>query len=298
MNPTRRDPRLEAAIRAVPGWRGHHIGITPVSIGPYERHFLIEVDDELSMLRLAVPGVARPHVDNTDEVEIVRSAASAGVTPEVIASLPQLGCLVTRFAAGRRLVPADAERDEVLVSLVGSVRALHACPAPAAERSPFREADDLRRTALAQGVAMPGSEAPATEAVACIERALTTGLGAMSVCHGDLTSSSLFLDGAQVWIVDFRWAGAGDPFEDLGSVAAHLELREERCDSLLALYGGSVDDGNRSRLALMRLAAEYLAAMRRLAHAPSSGAIAERHLTRVIEGSRDERFERWLDAVA
>ena len=94
----RTDPRLEAAIRAVDAWRGRDIGVTSVSIGRDERHVLIEADEELFVLRLASPSSERPGLDATDELEVARAAASAGVAPEVIASLPQLGCLVTRFA--------------------------------------------------------------------------------------------------------------------------------------------------------------------------------------------------------
>ena len=38
----RHDARLEAAIRAVPEWRGHDIGITPLSASHDDEHFLIE----------------------------------------------------------------------------------------------------------------------------------------------------------------------------------------------------------------------------------------------------------------
>ena len=84
-------------------------------------------------------------------------------------------------------------------------------------------------------------------------------------CHGDLSPSSIFLDGDHVRIVDYRWAGAGDAFEDLGSVARHLGLSDASTDELLGLYFGSTDRGKRSRLDSMRLATGYLAAMRSLA---------------------------------
>ncbi|MDH5313860.1 MAG: phosphotransferase, partial [Actinomycetota bacterium] len=120
-------------------------------------------------------------------------------------------------------------------------------------------------------------------------------------CHGDLTRANLFVDGEQVWVVDYRWAGAGDPYEDLGSIATHLDLDDERCDALIGLYFGRIDEAARSRLALMRLAARYVAAMRELARPPTSSAIdegaAERHLVRMLEGFDDDRFDRWLSSV-
>jgi len=288
----RRDPRLEAAIRAVGAWRGRDIGVTPVSIGHDDRHFLIEADDELFVLRLASPSSDRPRVDATGELAVARAASSAGVAPEVVASLPQLGCLVTRFAPGRRLESADGERDDVLASVVGSVRALHACPPPSIQRSVFQEARELRRIAIASGTPMPGAEPAAAGTIRCIEDVVTAEPRTMVACHGDLTTSSLLLDGEHVWIIDYRWAGAGDPFEDLGSIAAHLRLSEARSDVLLRGYFGTVTGEHRSRLGLMRTAAEYLAAMRSLTGSPAEGSAELRRvvgarLARVAAASVD-----------
>ena len=108
--------------------------------------------------------------------------------------------------------------------------------------------------------------------------------------------ASLFLDGNHTWIVDYRWAGAGDPFDDLGSIAAHLSLSDDRCDAMLALYFGGVDSARRSHLALMRLAAEYLAGIRELVGASSTSAIgaAERRFASLVETASDPRFDAWL----
>ena len=282
----RSDPRLEAAIRAVGAWRGRDVGVTPVSVGEDDRHFLIEADDELFVLRLATPSSGRRRFDTTGELEIARAAACAGVAPEIVASLPQLGCLVTRFAGGRRLTPGDFDHDDVLASVVGSLRALHACPAPVVERSAFGEARELRRAALGHGVAMPQAEPAATEALLAVEASLGSDAQPLVACHGDLTPASLFLVGEHVWIVDFRWAGAGDAFEDLGSLAAHFELGEHRTDALLAMYFGSVTDASRNRLQRLLLAAQYLAAMRTLSRPsadPGRGRLeAQRRLDGIV----------------
>jgi thiamine kinase-like enzyme len=135
---------------------------------------------------------------------------------------------------------------------------------------------------------MPASEPAATEAMRRVEAAVGEVPVTTTACHGDLTRASLLLEGEQIWIVDYRWAGAGDPFEDLASLAAHLDLDGERCDDLLALYFGGASDEHRTRLDLMRPAAEYLAAMRELGRAaspsPASIEVAERRLVRMMQG--------------
>lgn len=262
----RGDPGLEAAIRAIEAWRGRDIGVTPMSAGTDERRFVVEAGGEAFTLRLTTPTSTRPLADLMNEVDVVRAAAAVGVAPEVIAFLPQLGCLVTRSVPGRRLTASDADVPGVLASVVGSVRALHACPIPAVERSVFRDADELRRAAHARGASMPKTESDATEAMRRIEAAIGARARRAVACHGNLTLENVFLDDERVWIVDYRRAGAADAFEDLGSIAAHLGLTEERTDELLALYFGAVDDRSRCDLVLARAAADFLAAMRSLAH--------------------------------
>ena len=136
-------------------------------------------------------------------------------------------------------------------------------------------------------MALPAVGVRATEIVACIERAWSRASPSTVACHGDLTPASLFFDGRQVWIVDYRWAGAGDPFEDLGSIVAHLEVGIERRESLLAMYFGTVRETERARLALMSLVAHYLSAMR---SSPGRSHLAEPSLSGISPGSSTTRW--------
>lgn len=261
----RGDPRLEAAIGAVETWRGRDIGLTPAASGEGERRFLVEVGDEVFVLRVASPAAPRGVGGLEVEVEIVRAAAAAGVTPDVVAWIPSLGCLVTRTVPGRQVSTSDVLDLDVLASVVGSIRAMHACPLPGVDRSVFRDADDLRRMALARGMAMPTTEPAATEAMHRLEAATEARMHRRVACHGDLRLEHLFLERERVWIAEFRHAGAGDPFEDLGSVAAHLALSQEQSEALLTFYFGQADDDARCGLVMARAAADYLIAMRSLA---------------------------------
>lgn len=297
----RGDPRLAAAIRAVGAWRGRDIGVTPVSLGEADRHYMIEAGDELFVLRLEAGSVPDARTGRSTEIEVSRAAAAAGVAPEVIEHLPQFGCLITRFAPGRR-PSASAMDDPMLASIVGSLRALHACPPPLAERSVFHDAEELRHAAIACRVPLPDAERSATEAMRKIHVAVTADPSPVVTCHGDLTRASLCIDGDHVWILDYRWAGAGDAFEDLGSLAAHLELSDERADALVRLYFGSFDAERRARLDLMRLAARYLAAIRTLVRRAAAGSRdtgdVEELLSSVIEDAATERFAHSFRAVA
>jgi aminoglycoside phosphotransferase (APT) family kinase protein len=277
------------AIGAVEAWRGRDIGLTPTASGEGERRFVVEVGDEVFVLRIASPAAPRGIGGLEVEVEIVRAAAAAGVTPNVITWIPSLGCLVTRAVPGRQISAADALDLDVLASIVGSIRALHACPLPGIDRSVFRDADDLRRAALARGTAMPNTEPAATEAMHRLEAAIEARMYRRVARHGDLRLEHLSLERERVWIAEFRHAGAGDAFEDLGSVAAHLALSQEQSEALLTFYFGRSDDDLRSGLVMARAAADYLIAMRSLAQ-PSvvrHMQTAQARLARVADAAAD-----------
>ena len=163
------DPRLDVAVKAVPGWEGRHIGITPITSGITNHNYLVEADDEAFVLRLAGRDTELLGIDREAECEAGRAAAAAGVGPEVYAWLPNLSCLVTRFVAGTSIPEADLQRETVLASVVGSLRAFHSCPPISSEFPVFRLVESYRRIASDRGVKIPGAYDDAHEVAARIE---------------------------------------------------------------------------------------------------------------------------------
>jgi thiamine kinase-like enzyme len=76
-------------------------------------------------------------------------------------------------------------------------------------------------------------------------------------CHNDLLNANFISDGDGLWIVDWEYAGMGDPFFDLGNFAVNHELDEEGEHALLAAYGR--DD--HTTLVLMRFMSDFREAM-------------------------------------
>ena len=57
-------------------------------------------------------------------------------------------------------------------------------------------------------------------------------------CHNDLLNANFIDDGARIRIVDWEYAGMGDPFFDLGNFSINHELTPEEDEVLLAAYDG------------------------------------------------------------
>jgi thiamine kinase-like enzyme len=298
------DPELDAAIRAVPGWEGRHIGVTPITTGITNRNFLIEAGQEAFVLRLAGRDTELLGIDREAECEAGRAAAVAGVGPEGYAWLPQHGCLITRFVQGTYIPEEDLQRHDVLASVVGSIRAFHACPPITSSFPVFRIVESYRRIATDRGVRVPHAYEEAHVVADRIEAAFAIAPMPEATCHNDLLNANFLRDGDHVWIVDYEYAGRGDPFFDLGNLAVNNGLTPEAQEMLLALYFDRTEDGHRARLALMRLMSDFREAMWGVVQQAISTLdvdyveYASTHFARMLTNAGDDRFEGWLDSAS
>jgi len=104
------DPQLDAVIAAVPEWRGHEPTITPIEAGRTNRNYRVEVGSGAFFLRMSHEDTALLGIDRVTEYEAALAAAAAGVGPEVIAHLPDHGCLITVWVPVEPLAEGDMEQ--------------------------------------------------------------------------------------------------------------------------------------------------------------------------------------------
>jgi aminoglycoside phosphotransferase (APT) family kinase protein len=295
------DPQLNTAIGAVPEWAGRRIVTTPITEGLTNRNFRVDVDDEVFVVRLAGVDTHLLGIDRDSEHAAGRAAAAAGVGPEIFKYLPHLGCLITRFVQGASVPTQDLERQEILASVVGSIRAFHACPPIPSSFPVFRICESYARLAAGRGVTVPIEWDEAHATGARIESAMNHAPMIPVPCHNDLLNANFLLDGAHTWIVDYEYAGMGDPFFDLGNLSINNELTEHAQDALLHLYFGAPRDVHRARLALMRIVSDMREAMWGVLQQAISTLdvdyvdYASRHFARLLNNARDPRFRDWLD---
>jgi thiamine kinase-like enzyme len=295
------DPQLEAAIGAVSEWAGHRVEVTPITTGLTNRNFRVDVGDETFVVRLSSIDTNLLGIDRDAENQAGRAAAAAGVGPEIFRYLPHLGCLITRFVHGRPVPTEDLEREPVLASVVGSVRAFHSCPELSSAFPVFRVCENYARLAAERGVAVPSDWDEARKVGARIESAFNRNPMPPAPCHNDLLNANLLLEGSHTWIVDYEYAGMGDPFFDLGTLSLNNGLSESAQAMLLRLYFGAPRDVHRARLALMRIVSDMREAMWGVLQQAISTLdvdyvdYADRHFARLLHNARDPRFRDWLE---
>ena len=298
------DPLLDAAIAAVPGWAGRDLHVTPIEEGRTNRNFRVDVDGSAYFLRLSDKETALLGIDRGTEHRAALAAAGAGVGPEVVAFLPALGCLVTRWVPGLPLAQGDLEDEETLERAVKVVRTIHGCPELPSSFSAFRIVEDYRHIAEERRVAVPDAFEAAHAMAARIEEASGQTSITQQPCHNDLLAPNFIRGDDAMWLVDHEYAGMGDPYFDLGNLSINNGLSEDAQERLLQLYFGEVTDAHRARLGLMRIMSDFREAMWGVVQQGLSTldidyvAYAQTHFDRLAGTMADPRFDRWLDDAA
>ena len=298
------DPALAAVIDAISSWTGLTPDVTPITIGITNRNFRVDIGGESFVVRLSGKDTALLGINRAAENEAASTAAAAGVAPEVFAYLPEHAALITRFVQGDHIPEEDLRREDVLSAVVASVKAIHACPPIRATFPLFRIVEDYARIAAERGVAVPEAYGEAHALADRIEAVFSKAPMPDTTCHNDLLNANFLRDGDHVWIVDYEYAGMGDPFFDLGNLSINNGLSPEAQETLLRLYFGEVTDAQRARLGLMRIMSDFREAMWGVVQQGISTldfdfvAYGDKHFGRLLETAADPRFEDWLRAVA
>lgn len=175
-------------------------------------------------------------------------AGEAGLAPAIVLARPQQGLLVTQFVAGRTLSREDMQ-DPAVIKRVGRwISRLHALPPP-----PGLPVIDFGARAVAY-LETVRARAPSPEAVE-IARKLAARHAMLApshpvACHHDLHHRNILDDGRSLRVVDWEYAGPGDPAADLAACIGYHDLGPAQTSALLAGYGTD-DAALRARLAAL-----------------------------------------------
>jgi thiamine kinase-like enzyme len=295
---------LEKVVEAVPGWTGLAVRAEVLEGGITNRNFRVEVAGESFVLRLAGRDTELLGIDREAERRAAEAAAAAGVAPEVYAYLPEHGALITRFVDAEPLPAADLERPDVMASVVDAVKAIHAMAPIPSTFDAFRVVRDYRSTAEARGVRIPLAYERALAAADRIAGAFAASPATVRPCHNDLLNENFLVRDGKVVIVDYEYAGMGDPFFDLGNLSVNNGISEDAQETLLKHYVGRPTNPARARLALMRIMSDFREAMWGVVQQGISSldvdyvGYAERHIARCLESAGDRRFDTWLRDAA
>jgi thiamine kinase-like enzyme len=297
---------LAAALHRLPEMAGRELTLRPLSGGITNRNFLIGASGTTDRWVIRLAGNDTHLLGISREVEHAATVAAAGVGvgPEVTAFIRPEGFLVTRFIVGSPVSDEAVHRPETLRRVADSLRRIHDGPAIPGLFVPFRIVEAYRALAAARGVPIPVEYELAQAVARRIELAFLTNSLELRPCHNDLLNANFIDDGTRIRIVDWEYAGMGDPFFDLGNFSINHELTPDEDIELLTAYDGGVRPARLARLTLMRTVSDFREAMWGVLQQGISSldvdfvAYAGEHFERLLTGASTPVFERAIRVAA
>lgn len=240
-------------------WPGREARVEVLGGGITNDNFKVSLDDGAYVLRIGGKDTELLGIDRQAEHAASLAAHAAGVAPEVVCFVEPEGYLVTRFVEGRIPPPAELARPAQLARVAAALRAFHEGPPLPSRFDAFRVVETYLATAASHGVAAPAAYARAQDVARRIE---ATRHGApVRPCHNDLLNANFLDDGERLWIVDWEYAGIGDPVFDLANFSINHELDDDVNRALLTAYFGTLRAEDERALRLMRFMSDFREAM-------------------------------------
>jgi thiamine kinase-like enzyme len=228
-------------------WPGGVETVEPLGGGITNHNFAVRAGGETFVLRIGGNDTERLGIDRRVEYAASLAAAELGIGPEVVLFVEPEGYLVTRFLEGETGQVTAPEAAALL-------RRFHGGPAIPGRFDAFRVVETYAETARSAGIPPPAAYSAAKATADRIEA--RRGAYTPRPCHNDLLAAN-FIRGEQLWIVDWEYAGMGDPAFDLANFAVNNGLDEAGDRMLLAAYGG----GDPETHALLRYMSDFREAM-------------------------------------
>jgi len=298
--------QLVAALQRVPETAGRELTLTALSGGITNRNFLITAagTSERYVIRLAGNDTHLLGISREVEHAATVAAAGVGIGPEVTAFIRPEGYLVTRFIVGEPVSLEQVHQPATLRRVADSIRRIHGGPAIPGLFVPLRIVEAYLALATSRGVPQPVAWDEAHAAGRRIERALLDSPIDLRPCHNDLLNANFIDDGERIRIVDWEYAGMGDPFFDLGNFSVNHDLTPVEDAILLEAYEGEVRPSRLARLALMRVVSDFREAMWGVLQQGISSldvdfiAYADEHFERLLHNASGPPFEEHLREAA
>jgi thiamine kinase-like enzyme len=296
-----------AVIEAVQAQLGElREGPVPLSGGITNHNFRVRFGEHDVVLRIAGRHTDLLGIDRAAECLATVAAAELGIAPPVLAFLPEHGCLVTAFVPGTPISDTMLREPPAIGRVARALRAFH-------EHGPVLpvtfDVPQIARGYLAvardRGVDIGPGAWEAAKLADRIAAALTGPEHGPVACHDDLLAANVLGDGADLWLVDWEYAGMGDRYFDLGNLSINNGFVDADDERLLEAYWDAPCTAPRfAALRLMRAMSDVREALWGTVQRAISdldfdfAAYAGKHLDRLAATTADPRFESWLRDAA
>jgi thiamine kinase-like enzyme len=181
-------------------------------------------------------------IDRRNERACQSAACQAGVSPALVHADEEI--LVTEFVVGEVLQSDALQRGTSRQRMAELLQQLHASGRVIAGQMlyfcPFQTIRMYADTARQLGAVLPSDIDTLVQNVQCLADRMQPFQP--TLCHNDLLPANVVDDGDRLWLIDWEYAGIGNPLFDVAGVAANFQLTHEETEDLLRCYLGRSPD--------------------------------------------------------
>jgi thiamine kinase len=231
---------------------------TRIKGGLTNESWLVQGASDAVVVRISTADEHALQLNRASETVVLHQVQQAGIGAEVLLCAPERRLLVTRRLPGETMT-IEAMRDaSMLRTLTTLLRRLHSIPVPE-----FVQRSDL--LSILQNYWRTLDAHSAHQTVSADTRAYATEIAIESaqvatrcLCHNDVHHLNLVSNGRWLWLLDWEYAGIGDPFFDLAAVCCYHDYSPALRNQLLLAYRGEVTTADNLRLQRMCWLFDYI----------------------------------------
>lgn len=220
---------LKQALIRVPGLAADSV-VRRLSDGPTNSSWLVKRVDQLCVLRLDKPLAVELGLDREAEHDIAETASLAHIGAQPLFFDAENGVSLREYLPGRIWQENDLHNPDKLQLLASRLRDLHALPPAGSHYKPGRAA---RRYALQLDTQKARDLADKANLLLAV---LHEQLSRECLCHNDLVASNILECSDGLKLIDWEYAGLGDPWFDLALVIEHHHLNDALQSGFIRAY--------------------------------------------------------------
>ncbi len=216
----------------------------------------VDGPDNSVVVRISTVDEQTLQLNRANEAIVLKRVQQAGIGAEVLLCAPERRLLVTRALPAETLDMAALRDPYTVQKLASLLRDLHALSVPAAVQT-VNLLTVLQNywVTLDEQTACTDVEARRQARLIAME---STQVGERCLCHHDVHHLNLMSDGQRLWLLDWEYAGLGDPLFDLAAVCCYHDYDEKLRELLLREYRGSITQAEYQRLLRMCWLFDYI----------------------------------------
>lgn len=199
--------------------------------------------DGLAQWVLRVPGLDERafFIDRQCELQVISMAAQAGLSPELLWH-DDAGAFACRFVPQPSCSWTVVHSAKNIERIAKALMSAHQLP-PVSHRFCIYQVIEHYLTGIAGYVTarpeLAVEYAYLNDQLGLLERVVSTRTPVL--CHNDTNPKNFLLDDQALWLIDWEYAGMGDPLFDLAVVSRSHNLTRHQRRALLHAYQPSLD---------------------------------------------------------